>query len=116
MRGRHLDCASTKVGIDRFIRDNRNLAPNHRKNGDTPDHICVARIPGIDCHSRITQDGFRASGGNADIFRLLFTGQRLQGIAHKGQRSQRINVVDFQVGERAHTARTPVDNALASIN
>ena len=42
--------------------------------------------------------------------------QRLQRIAHVGQRSQRIDVVHFKVRYGAHAARTPVDDTLAAID
>src|SRR5207302_7461779 len=45
-----------------------------------------------------------------------YHGQLLQRQSHKAQRSLLINVVDLQVGERTHAARTPVDDTLASIN
>src|SRR5579859_70098 len=116
VRGRDLDRAGAKAGVHRFIGDDGNFAPDDRQDSHTPDDVLIARVVWVDGHAGIAQDGLRARGRHADIARLLLALQRLERVAHVGQRSRRINVVHLQVGDGAHAEGTPVDDALAAID
>ena len=118
MRRCHLDCSRAKAGVYRFICNYGDLAANYGQDGHAPNQVFVARVFRTNGHGGITQDGLRARGSNADIlgWLMLITNFWFQGIAHIGEGSRRIDVIDLQVGEGAHTARTPVDDALPTVD
>src|ERR1700737_4116231 len=118
MSRRDFDCPRTKTGIHRFVSHDRYLTTNHRQDCQAPDKSLVTWVLGIDRYSSIAKNGFRARCSHADILSglMLFASFRLQWVAHIGQRPRSIHMVDFQVRKGAHTARAPVDDALATID
>src|SRR5579885_2607965 len=116
VRGRHLDSSCAKGLIDGGIPDYRDLASNHRHDGVAPDDVFVAWIERIDGHSSIAKNRLRARRGNADIALPLLALLRHKRIAYIGKLARSIDVIDLQIGDGAHTAWAPVDDALAAID
>ena len=110
----HRACA--KGSINGLVRYDGKLTSNDGEDRHAPYHILVTGVFRIDGHSGITQDGLRASGSNVDVFGWLALGQRLQWVAHIGQGSWSIDVIDLQVRKGAHATRTPVDDAFTAVN
>ena len=113
---RHFDCASAKRSVNSCISNNRNLASNHGQDSHPTNNILVACIAGIDRHGSITQNSFRTRGGNADICSLRLASAWLEWITHIGQLARCIDVIDLQIRDGTHTARTPIDDTLPAID
>ena len=68
MTRRDLERARAELHADVIVRDDGNLASEHRHDGFASDEFFVALVIGMDSHRGIAKDGLGADGRDRDVF------------------------------------------------
>ena len=110
--GRHLDGSGAELGLRQFVEDDRDLAANQRQLHLLAVQMRVALIARIDGHGGVAQHRLRTRGGHDNGF----AGQSDDGIANLPELTLSFVMHHFQIAERGHAARTPVDDVGAAID
>jgi hypothetical protein len=130
MRRGDLDHAGTERTVHVVIGDHRHAAAGQRQHHALADQVQVALVFGMHHHRGVTQQGFRAGGGDHQVIagfaqRLdavgialdVFVAQAfIQLVGDRPQETVFLGALHFQVRNRGLQHRVPVDQALATID
>ena len=100
----------TKFHINITVGNYRYLSVNYRKNYRLTYVILISVIIRVNCHSSISEHCLRSCGSHLYISAAI--GKR---IAQMPEMSCLLLILNLSIRERCMTARTPVDNSLASV-
>lgn len=111
MRRRDLDRARAEVRVNRFVGDDRDLAPDERQNHRLADQLAITFVVRIDRHRRVAEHGLGARGGDRDAPIASF--DRILQVVELALKRLLFN---FEIGKRRLILRTPVDDVIAAVD
>ena len=112
-----LHAAGAELGIAVVVGDDRDKTPDQRQFDELADQRLIALVARVDRNRRVTQQGFRASGGNYQVVLAISGGGAIgQRVAQVPQVALLVVVFHFKVGDRRVQLGVPVDQALAAVD
>ncbi len=111
VRGRHLDHAGTEFAIDVVVGDHRDFAVSEWQPDHFADQLRIAFVFGMDHYGDVAEHGFRTRGGDRQM-----TGAVRERVLDVPQVAVFFLAGDFEIGDRGHEDRIPVDEAFAAID
>ena len=107
--GSYLDCASSELGIDQFIFDDRDVAIDEWKEDLLADKVLITRISWMDGDCAIAEHRLGASGGDGDRDLVI-------AVTDLDELTFIITMFDFYIRKCSEAAWTPVDDPLCAID
>ena len=111
VRWGHLHGARAELGVYAFVGHDRNLAVHQRQHHGLADHAGISLVAGVHGNPGVTEHRLGPGRRNGDR-----SGSVRQRIGDIGQLARVVLVFDFDVGQRRMAARTPVDDAVGTVD
>ena len=113
---RNLDYTRTKFFIDIIVRNNRDFAVTQRQFDSLAEQMRIALIFRMHHHGDVAQHGFRAGGGNGQMFQAFDRIGFRQRIVDVPKKSIFFLLHHFEIGNSRSQLHIPVYEALTAIN
>ena len=108
---RDLEGAGAELGLDPRVRDDRDMAADHRDDDLLADRVGVAGIVGVHGDCDVGEDRRRPDRGDRDRSRAVD-----EGVPRVGERVVHLDVLDLEVGDGSLVVGAPVDDAVRPVD